>query len=631
MYVEAMSTIIIKMKGGENVYLTNRQSQILYLLLRQSMSIKDLLQHILVSEKTLRRELSELEYFLQEYNSQLIYDKLIWIQSVETSNWWFSQIPSLLSYRIEDCIKLYLYVQTDNCTFQDLGEQFHYTKSSIERILYSSDFEDFPLIKKRNVGMIYDGNVYDRIEGFTHLISSLGSYMNMHHTIKTVLDHAHIPCLLQRLEWLFEGMKRYLDVSNHQLLDQRILQFYCLLIAFDVVPQSKQTLSDHRLIQDMLGAMPELVIKDQLLFEQFIFDKIFQTSTSQSQARALMEQMMEAIEIELQSIIIKTPEIEIQLEKHIEEALKRFQNYSVHVEESHRFIQDFRSNYPLAYEAGSIAIEILQPFSSTLLPDVETIYFGMYFHLLMEQGQTALDTAYHLAIICEHGFGISHFIQANLIRRFESFRVRKIASVFELTQHPERFSTYDFILCTMGNVLVDPILEEKLITISPLLTKKDIQVIEQTIERSKNNAFLKRLKAHTLLITDQYFMDPSSLIAWASELLKQRGYVSTNYGKTVLERERKIPTAFDFVAIPHGDFHEVIESSCVVVCLKSPMIWSGQFVEMVVMLAVNDEDLTTQKEAIAQLYQQLADDMAYKKIKAIWGTEDIIHYLMGGN
>ncbi len=627
-YVVGRKHSIMRLKEVRKVYLTSRQSQILYRLIEQPMTIKELMKWIPVSEKTMRKDLQELAYFLMDYDSELLMDKHIQLKSIYTNRWWLSQIPSMLAYRTEDAIKLFLLIQQETVTIMDLSDEFHYTKSSIERILYGSEFENFPLLKKRNVGIIFDGTDKDRFDLFVTLLVSLGSYSNMPNTIKTVLSHAHIHYDYKQLEFIFESMKQY--VEGQTMMDKQVLTFYCLLVGCLVLPCKEKTRTSDPTILEMITVMDLHVLNQQML-EMMVNERAFCHHVTTNQASLLMQQMMTAIEEELLITIHKTPLVESQLEKHIEDALKRFQNYVVQVEGNQRFIQDFRANYPLAYEASTIATRLLQPYSSTLLPDVETIYFGMYFHLLMEQGVSYLDDVHHIAIICEHGFGMRYFIQTTLMERFESFRIRKIASVFELTQQPNQFESYDFIICTLDHVLVEEPILSKLITISPLLTKKDMRMIEEALERSQHLAFMKRLKAHTVFESNMLFSSPTSLIAWASQQLLSRGYVTNKFEASVLEREKKIPTAFDYVAIPHGDFHQVKQSCCVVICLKSPMLWSGQLVEMVMLLAVNDHDLTTKKEAIAQLYQQLANEHAYKDLRNIWGTSEIVTYLMGGN
>jgi lichenan operon transcriptional antiterminator len=94
-------------------------------------------------------------------------------------------------------------------------------------------------------------------------------------------------------------------------------------------------------------------------------------------------------------------------------------------------------------------------------------------------------------------------------------------------------------------------------------------------------------------------------------VLNIKGYVDNSFQLSVLEREHLSPTAIgNLVAIPHPLKPNALGSCIAIGILKKPTKWGDQTVQLVLLLALNEED----KEGFSQLFNHLWNIVQNKKI-----------------
>lgn len=97
------------------------------------------------------------------------------------------------------------------------------------------------------------------------------------------------------------------------------------------------------------------------------------------------------------------------------------------------------------------------------------------------------------------------------------------------------------------------------------------------------------------------------------------------FKKAVMERENQMSTSIGKkVAIPHGKSSAVKKSAIFFAKLKEEIIWGGEKVKYVFMLAVNDNDKGDQHiKILANLAEKLMDDNFIINIKKAKNIEEV--------
>lgn len=115
---------------------------------------------------------------------------------------------------------------------------------------------------------------------------------------------------------------------------------------------------------------------------------------------------------------------------------------------------------------------------------------------------------------------------------------------------------------------------------------------------------LKELVSSTRIFLDVDCTEPRKVIEWLTEKLAAGQYVSPDFARSVLERERMVPTYFGFEsAVPHGDSKHVFHPAMAVARIRNHCKWGDNSVKFVFLVAATP----VCSKAIVQLYNQMAD------------------------
>ena len=108
-----------------------------------------------------------------------------------------------------------------------------------------------------------------------------------------------------------------------------------------------------------------------------------------------------------------------------------------------------------------------------------------------------------------------------------------------------------------------------------------------------------------LIFVHQKYEDKESLLSFMSSAMAKRGYVSTNFFETVMEREKATTTSIgNNISVTHGAQSEVIEPKLSIAVLDKPIRWNDDEVDLVFLLGFK---MTTPEEIkrIQYLYKFL--------------------------
>lgn len=135
-----------------------------------------------------------------------------------------------------------------------------------------------------------------------------------------------------------------------------------------------------------------------------------------------------------------------------------------------------------------------------------------------------------------------------------------------------------------------------------------------------------------LIFVHQKYEDKESLLSFMSSAMAKRGYVSTNFFETLMEREKATTTSIgNNISVTHGAQSEVIEPKLSIAVLDKPIRWNDDEVDLVFLLGFK---MTTPEEIkrIQCFYKEyisiIEREENLKKIKSMKSNIDLYKFLI---
>lgn len=148
---------------------------------------------------------------------------------------------------------------------------------------------------------------------------------------------------------------------------------------------------------------------------------------------------------------------------------------------------------------------------------------------------------------------------------------------------------------------------------------KNIMAKEVGFKKTQKNKIINMFHRNTTIF-DMDAMNKEDTIKELGHLLHKEGYVLEGFIDAALNREQLGPSFLrEGVALPHADPSFVVEPHIAIGLLKNPIDWSGYKVNLVLLLAINDECM----ELILELKRFFENDENYNEIIKTKDFEDI--------
>ncbi len=122
-----------------------------------------------------------------------------------------------------------------------------------------------------------------------------------------------------------------------------------------------------------------------------------------------------------------------------------------------------------------------------------------------------------------------------------------------------------------------------------------------------------------------YLESDEAYIAFMSKLLYEKGYMSKDYGKSVLERERMSSTAFNNnVAVPHSMHMDAAKTGICIIILNRPVNWGKEKVQVIVMISINKQ----QRELFSLFFEGVINILSeWKNVNELIKAKDYDDYM----
>lgn len=265
---------------------------------------------------------------------------------------------------------------------------------------------------------------------------------------------------------------------------------------------------------------------------------------------------------------------------------------------------EIKLKYPFPFELGKIAKKTIEKNLNMEISEDEVENIALHIGGALERiDKRDEKKVYKTIIVCTSGVGTSMLIKSKLENIFKGkLEIIKVIPSYLIDYI--NVLDIDFVISTVEVNLENV----NVIKVSPMLTDKEIKLIEKYIETE--NVYID-LDIQNLFSSELFFNDikaetRSQVIDIMSKKLVEKGYIDDTMRQSYFERETIATTEIgNMVAIPHGAKGEVYENKVAIGILKEPISWEVGKVRLVIMLALDKEKILDYEEVFSKIYKRV--------------------------
>lgn len=265
---------------------------------------------------------------------------------------------------------------------------------------------------------------------------------------------------------------------------------------------------------------------------------------------------------------------------------------------------EIKLKYPFAFELGKIAKKTIEKNLNMEISEDEVENIALHIGGALERiDKRDEKKVYRTIIVCTSGVGTSMLIKSKLENIFKGkLEIIKVIPSYLIDYI--NVLDIDFVISTVEVNLENV----NVIKVSPMLTDKEIKLIEKYIETE--NVYID-LDIQNLFSRELFFKDikaetRSQVIDIMSKKLVEKGYIDDTMRQSYFERETIATTEIgNMVAIPHGAKGEVYENKVAIGILKEPISWEVGKVRLIIMLALDKEKILDYEEVFSKIYKRV--------------------------
>jgi activator of the mannose operon, transcriptional antiterminator len=627
-------------------------------------SVATLASQLVCSEKTIRNDLKALDEFLSEKYPNIVIERKpsvgVIIRGKETEKQKLlhdlarlEETNSSQDYRKLQLIKILL-TEDKPVTMQQLAERFYISKPAIQNDLEEIEqwLQSFGLvlIRKPHLGIKVEGTEQAWRTALSRLVELLvdHSYYIFDAKQLKLIEDVLKPYELALIEKEIRKMDERLEFP---LTDQSVISLTVhIAIAIKRIKmghridihtnqlQELQTKPEYRLAEQLAKQIEQWIavkIPDEeigyitlhLLGARLRYDQtnekkdIEQLLTKMdNEALQIVKELIHDISLHTDERLREDKELLIGLTIHIHSTLNRLRNG---LAVKNPLLKDIKQMYRYPFEIVLSLIPKVEKKINVPIPEDEVAYIVLHIQAALERIQHKNEKI-RAVIVCATGSGTSRLIEAKISAAFPKLEIAAVASIAKLNE---------IIAATKPDVLISTVpLEHRkipVITVSPLLPKQELDMIEQWIERVSRPSryeMLRQLMNPSCIFLDISVSNRFEAIDYIANELCKRGYVKQLYGQSAKEREALSSTYIGGgIAIPHGQIQWINQSVVAVARLSSPIDWDGEQVKFVLMIAHRLND----NRQIKKLFQEIAllseDEQMLKQLSICKTADEFIN------
>lgn len=306
-----------------------------------------------------------------------------------------------------------------------------------------------------------------------------------------------------------------------------------------------------------------------------------------------VQKMIQRVEEQMQFGIINDQELHASIAIHLKPAIHR---YKYHMNIRNPMFEAIKVNYPIAFEAGIIASQVIEEDFNIKVDENEIGYIALHFGAAIERAKLYTKPKRCL-IVCTTGLGSSQLLLYKMRAKFGNrLTIIGATELHNLSQYNKE--SIDFILSTVP--LPDSV-DIPHVVINTLLGDNELSKIEEMVELNMHSIIDHYLERE-LVFLNLDLKTPEKVIEYLGTELINRGYTEEGIIETVMDRERAATTSYgNLVAIPHPLEPKSERTFWTLATLKEPIDWGANKVQFVCLLHV----AANNKEGLEPMYKSL--------------------------
>ncbi|MFP3122069.1 BglG family transcription antiterminator [Ectobacillus funiculus] len=332
-----------------------------------------------------------------------------------------------------------------------------------------------------------------------------------------------------------------------------------------------------------------------------------EASSKEKTVNDMIQEIIQAVYEEMNIDVKHDEELKLNMAAHLYVALNRIK-YGLNVRNP--IIQDIKTHYPLAFEAGLIASNVIGGKINKEIEESETGYLAIHLGAAIERLKKTRKQKRCL-IVCATGKGSAQLLKYKLIEHFGGLLdVVDVTSYYELKDCVLEMHI-DFIIST---VTIDFDLPVPVTKVNTILGKDDVSKVRKNLYEQHSEDISSHVKSE-LIFLQQHMDSREEVIQFLSDKIVKLNLASHTLCSSVLEREACSSTAFgNLVAIPHP-IKNISKETFVAFCsLVKPIDWGGTPVQLVCLFSVKENNTSDLQYLYDFLYNILDNNSTVDKM-----------------
>lgn len=525
----------------------------------QIVTIKDIAKELYMSEVTIRKDLDDIEEWLENYNLKLVKKKNYGLEIVGSEEDWRNAAACLITLGKEtDELKEML-------SNGYVGKLDYKTISKL-RELIDIDYRKLEEIVLRAESMM---KFQFSDEAFTSLVIHIAI------SIRRLEDGKDI-CLSDEI---LKGLK---DKSEYAIASQ---------VARDVEESFKVKLPEQEIGYILLHLLGAKMQQGQVEETNLNFNGEEDSDLAVIMSKDIINIAGKALSMDLSG----DKQLLNGLILHLRPTLNRLE-YGLNLRNP--IIDQIKQNYPDIFGVAWMTSIVFEKYLNKPVNEAEVGYIALHLCAAVERQKKPLKAL----LVCSSGIGTSQLLAARIKRVFREIEIKGITSTISLNK--ERLKDIDVVIST-----VSVIIEKPTLIISPLLTQKDIKKIESFISTVVDKTYkdeADEIINEDFIQINADYKDRDELLKYISSRLFIKGYVKEEYVLDLIRRENVAPTeAGNGIALPHGMPKYAYKSVVCVSVLKEPIKWADEKVDVVFTICIAENEVNKYINVLKKLYAKI--------------------------
>lgn len=615
-----------------------REIEILNYLIRnrQLISKKELADKFNVSVSTIRDEIKTLNDFLKSYAVEIVSVRGSGVKlkgEDEKVHNVFEEVNSNKCTSLDRCYYIAYNLLTYQNTYvkiNELADQFYLSQSAIRSDLdkLSKILEDEQIVLEfnRNKGVRLKGNEKSLRNFLSKILAKQSNILDPYgfkSCYKTIQDNIISICALN-----IEPINRYLKTTLNRIglsLSDNSFNTLLLHITISIIRirhgnmlniNDEQIINFEPIYQEIKLLCDKLERTYGIYFSKSEIYLIYQYVISSNDVlsgqevyenKAIRETCVQ-LATEIVQIVEDVRNIKIDDQNIIDNLVVHLIPLSNRINNSvilkNPLLEQIKKEYSDAFGISWMCNSLFKKYFGKILQEDELAYLAIHIEAMIEHEEPLIKTI----IVCSQGVGVSQLLASKIQKTFHKIKIVDVIAEDCIN----KYNSNHIDLC-ISTFPVETDMNR--VIVNPLLFQQDYIKIQNFIDNFSLYKLKLFNKIHLQAILHCELNDSKAIINQVSDLLHSKGYVYPEYASDVIKREEKCSTAIGSkIAIPHGYLSNVKKSALCVVTLNHSVLWGEDEVDLLVFLAITQDDVKIVNFKLRQLYQLLYQSDIHERI-----------------